>query len=72
MRGKIIYYNSPRAFGFIFITGLPDVFVHINDCQDETELYEGDEVEFIIENTSKGRQARDVKKINQDSVESNL
>lgn len=61
--GKVKFYNSEKAFGFITPDdGGKDVFVHKNGIKNGT-LYEGDKVEFLTENTQKGLNAIDVEVI---------
>jgi CspA family cold shock protein len=63
MKGKIKWYNSQRGYGFIEGEDKKDIFVHRNSIPDGTYLNEGDEVEYDIENTDKGPQATNLKKL---------
>jgi CspA family cold shock protein len=64
--GTIKWFNNTKGFGFIERDNdEPDVFVHYSAIEAEgyRSLEEGDRVEFVIEETSKGLQASHVKKI---------
>ena len=50
-----------KNFGFIEVEGQKDVFVHKEALPEDVVLNEGDSVEFEIEDTPKGPQAKDVK-----------
>jgi CspA family cold shock protein len=63
MKGTIKWYNSRKGYGFIEGEDKKDIFVHRNSIPDGTYLNEGDQVEYEIEDTDKGPQATNVKKI---------
>jgi len=63
MKGKIKWYNSRKGYGFIEGEDKKDIFVHRNSLQDGTYLNEGDQVEYEIEDSDKGPQATNVKKL---------
>ncbi len=65
MRGKVKWFNEKRGFGFIEQEGGKDVFVHFSAITSEgfKSLAEGDEVEFEIEESSRGPQAKNVVKL---------
>lgn len=63
MKGTVKWYNDMKNFGFIEIEEGKDVFVHRNAMEDGVVLREGDEVEFEVEETDKGQQAINVRKI---------
>ncbi len=63
MEGTVKWYNDMKSFGFIQIEEGKDVFVHRNALEQGTVLREGDRVEFEIEETDKGPQAVNVKKL---------
>ena len=64
MKGKVKWFNPVKGFGFIEQEGEgKDVFVHQSALDIGTELNEGDEVEFEVEKTFKGLQAKNVKKL---------
>ncbi len=61
MEGTVKWYNRMKNFGFIEVEGQKDVFVHKEALPEGVVLNEGDSVEFEIEDTEKGPQAKDVK-----------
>jgi len=63
MKGTIKWYNARKGYGFIQGEDEKDVFVHRSAVPDGTYLNEGDKVEYEIEETDKGQQAKDVKKV---------
>ena len=68
--GKVKWFNGDKGFGFIEQDGSDqDVFVHFSAIQGDgfRNLYEGDEVEFDIEQGQKGPQATNVTVTNQSS-----
>jgi CspA family cold shock protein len=61
--GKVKWFNGDKGFGFIEpADGGQDVFVHFSAIQADgyRTLYEGDEVEFDVEQGKKGPQAANV------------
>jgi CspA family cold shock protein len=62
MEGTVKWYNDFKSYGFI-TTEDGDIFVHRNALPAGTILHEGDKVEFEIEQTDKGPQAINVKKL---------
>ncbi len=63
MKGTVKWYNRMKSFGFIEVEGQKDVFVHKEALEEGLVLYEGDNVEFEIEETEKGPQAKNVSKV---------
>jgi CspA family cold shock protein len=63
VKGTVKWYNDMKSYGFIEVEDGKDVFVHRNALPEGTTLREGDEVEFDIEESPKGPQAANVKKL---------
>lgn len=66
MKGKVKWFNEKRGFGFITPDdGSKDLFVHFSAIKSEgfKALAEDDEVEFEVEETSRGPQAKNVVKL---------
>ena len=63
MKGTVKWYNRMKAFGFIEVEGQDDVFVHKSAIPEDVTLYEGDSVEFEIEEGDKGPHAANVQKL---------
>ena len=63
MKGKIKWYNARKGYGFIEGEDKKDIFVHRNSIPDGTYLNEGDQVEYEIEDSDKGPQATNLKKL---------
>jgi len=63
MKGTVKWYNNMKNFGFIEVEDGKDVFVHKNALTEGVTLNEGDDVEFETEETERGPQAINVKKI---------
>jgi len=63
-QGTVKWFNAEKGFGFIEREGADDVFVHFSAIQEEgfKALEEGQEVEFDIEEGSRGPQAANVVK----------
>ena len=65
-QGTVKWFNQEKGFGFIECPGEKDIFVHFSSIVSDgvrKSLDEGDRVEFVIEQGSKGLQAGEVKKL---------
>ncbi len=64
-KGTVKWFNSSKGFGFISREEGDDIFVHYKAIQGDgyKSLEEGQEVEFEIEESPKGLQAKNVVKI---------
>lgn len=60
--GTVKWFNDAKGYGFIELDGSDDVFVHFTSIQGEgyRTLYEGDKVEFDIQEDTKGPRAGNV------------
>jgi cold shock protein len=63
MKGKVKWYNARKGFGFILSEDGKDIFVHRSEIPDGVYLNEEDPVEYDVEDTDKGTQAKNVKKL---------
>jgi CspA family cold shock protein len=63
MEGIVKWYNELKSYGFIKTSDGNDVFVHRTSLPSGTTLREGDLVEFEIQETDKGQQAINIKKL---------
>ena len=60
--GTVKWFNTSKGFGFIGREGDKDVFVHYSAIRGDgfKNLEEGQQVEFTVEQGTKGPQAADV------------
>ncbi|KXK54273.1 MAG: cold-shock DNA-binding protein family protein [Chlorobi bacterium OLB5] len=63
-KGKVKWFNADKGFGFITGNDGKDVFVHFKSIIGDgyRSLEDGQEVEYEVEETDKGLQARNVTK----------
>ena len=63
--GSVKWFNDAKGFGFITTDDNQDVFVHHSEIQGEgfRSLEEDQRVEFTVEETGKGLQAKGVTKV---------
>jgi CspA family cold shock protein len=61
-QGTVKWFNGGKGYGFIERDAGGDVFVHYNDIQGEgyRNLFEGQRVEFSVEEGQKGPKAANV------------
>ena len=63
MKGVVKWYNPRKGFGFIVGEDGKDVFIHHSALpEDIAMLNEGEELEYEIEDTPKGPNAKNIKK----------
>ena len=62
MKGNVKWYNARKGYGFIQCDDGKEVFVHRTALPMELSLNEGDAVEFDVETSDRGPQAKNVKK----------
>ncbi len=64
--GTVKWFNGQKGYGFIARDGGEDVFVHYSAIEGEEgfrNLYEGDRVEFAVEQGQKGPAAAGVRRL---------
>lgn len=63
MEGTVKWYNSRKGYGFISGEDGKDVFVHRSSIPEGTYLNEGDKVDYQLEDSERGPQATNIKKL---------
>ena len=66
MKGSVKWYNEMKGFGFIEVKDGRDVFVHKTSIPEGTSLNDGDNVEFETQDSERGLQATNIKKLKND------
>ena len=63
--GTVKWFNGQKGYGFIARDGGEDVFVHYSAIEGDgfRNLYEGDRVEFAVEQGQKGPAATAVRRV---------
>ena len=63
--GIVQWFDDERGIGFIRIADGEELFLHHTSIEMEgyRSLSQGDRVSFVIEETSRGREAKKVKKV---------
>ena len=62
MKGTVKWYNTRKGYGFIIGEDGKEVFVHRTAIPSDVSLNEGDEVQFEVEASERGPQAKNVQK----------
>jgi len=63
MKGTMKWYNARKGYGFVRGEDEKEVFVHRSALPEGTTLDEGDQISYDIENSEKGLQAKNIKKL---------
>lgn len=63
MKGNIKRYNARRGYGFIQCEDGNEVFIHRAALPPETSLNKGDTIQFDVEASDRGPQAKNIKKM---------
>ena len=63
MEGTVKWYNPRKGYGFISGEDGKDVFVHRTSIPEGTYLNEGDKVDYQQEDSERGPQATNIKKL---------
>ena len=63
MKGTVKWYNTRKGYGFIEGEDGKDVFVHRSSIPTGIYINEGDKVEYEVEESERGPNAKDIKKL---------
>ncbi len=63
MKGTVKWYNARKGYGFIEGEDGKDVFVHRSAIPTGIYVNEGDKVEYEVEESERGPNAKDIKKL---------
>jgi len=71
LTGTVKWFNTSKGYGFIAVPGQKDIFVHYLDIRSDgfKNLSEGQQVEFIPVESSKGLRATEVHVIDKEKKE---
>jgi CspA family cold shock protein len=62
MKGTVKWYNDMKGFGFLAGEDGKETFVHRTAIPIGMNLCEGDQVEYLIEDSERGQRAMNLKK----------
>jgi len=62
MKGTVKWYNARKGYGFILGEDGKEVFVHRTAIPGDLSLNEGDAVQFEVEASDRGPQAKNIQK----------
>ncbi len=64
-KGRVKWFNETRGYGFITNQEGEELYVHFTDIQGRgyKTLVEGEEVEYEVKSSEKGKQATNVMKL---------
>ena len=62
-RGKLKWFNTDKGFGFIAGDDGQDYFLHHSQIPEGESFAEGEDIDFEVNQTDRGPQAINVKKV---------
>ena len=62
MKGTVKWFNSSKGYGFITGEDGKDVYVNTDDILSGTQINDGDNVKYTVQETEKGLRAQQVEK----------
>jgi cold shock protein len=63
MKGTVTLFNSRKGYGFIQCADKKEIFINRSSLPTDISLRAGDKVEFQIEKTKQGPEAKDIHKL---------
>jgi cold shock protein len=61
--GTVKAYYPIKGFGFISREKGRDLFFHFRDVKDESDVFEGAKVKFVVQNSEKGPRAVNIERV---------
>jgi CspA family cold shock protein len=62
VKGTVKWFNSSKGYGFITGEDGKDVYVNTDDILSGTQINDGDNVKYTVQETEKGLRAQQVEK----------